>query len=156
MCVQITFFFQPIKAHEIYSARIPERKLLLLIAQMKIASERFRLSVPSVDSRKDFMSKTTFVSEKCFARGMGLLLAVRGRKACFTILLDSTEYLDMVVEIQGPYNTACSKRITSASLYGSDSLNARDLKDAEIQEAILRKEIPLEYSIWGHKITVCK
>lgn len=147
----------PIKADEILQdEKFPEKKLLLLIAQMKMASEKFELQGSSLEPRKDFMSRTTFVSDKCFARGMGLLLAVRGRKACFTILLDSIEHLDMVIEIRGPENTACSKRITSAySISRNESEEFQDLKDSQIQDAIFKQRIPLEYTILGRKISVC-
>lgn len=136
---------------------LPEKSLLLLIAQMKTASEKFRFEVPKPEPKKQLMSQTTFVSEKCFARGMGLLLAVRGRKACFTILLDSMEDLDMVIEIRGPKNTACSKRITSAySLSKSEPLQVDDINEALIKENTMSKQIPLEYTILGRKVSIRK
>lgn len=136
---------------------LPEKSLLLLIAQMKTASEKFRFEVPKPEPKKQLMSQTTFVSEKCFARGMGLLLAVRGRKACFTILLDSMEDLDMVIEIRGPKNTACSKRITSAySLSKSEPLQVDDINEALIKENVMSKQIPLEYTILGRKVSIRK
>lgn len=136
---------------------LPEKSLLLLIAQMKTASEKFRFEVPKPEPKKHLMPQTTFVSEKCFARGMGLLLAVRGRKACFTILLDSMEDLDMVIEIRGPKNTACSKRITSAySLSKSEPLQVDDINEALIKENAMSKQIPLEYTILGRKVSIRK
>lgn len=124
---------------------------------MKLASEKFNLTVANRRTSKDYMSQTTFVSEKCFARGMGLLLAVRGRTACFTVLLDSTDNLDMVIEIRGPKNTVCNKRITNGlSLSRSESMEFRDIGDVQIRENILNKRIPLTYRILGRKISVSK
>ena len=150
--------FQPITVREfLQDEGFPEKRLLLLIAQMKTASEKFKIQTPRREPKKQLMSQTTFVSDKCFARGMGLLLAVRGRKACFTILLDSMDELDMVIEIRGPKNTACSKRITSAySLSRNESPEVCDIKDALMKENIMSKQIPLEYTILGRKISIRK
>lgn len=90
--------------------------------------------------------------QTCLARGMGLVLAVQGRKSCFGVLVESTEFLDMVVEIRGPKNTFCTKRIASAGSLSKGDV--RMLGEAEVEEDSPKMEIPLAFHILGRKICV--
>ncbi|XP_035218626.1 uncharacterized protein LOC118191882 isoform X2 [Stegodyphus dumicola] len=134
-----------------------ENKMLLLIAQIKMAFEKSN-PVPIRPAYLKTVNFLTLLSEdKTYvAKGLGLLFAVKGQRACFNIMMDSTDNLDMVIEICGPNHTVCSKRFKNDPLpCRSDSLeDFADIEDPSIQREILKKKIPLEYEILEKKISV--
>lgn len=90
--------------------------------------------------------------QTCVARGMGLVLAVQGRKSSFGVLVESTDLLDMVIEIRGPENTFCSKRIASAGSLSKGDV--RMIGQEEVFGGRQKVEIPLAFHILGKKICV--
>ncbi|KFM63329.1 hypothetical protein X975_08268, partial [Stegodyphus mimosarum] len=134
-----------------------ENKMLLLIAQIKMAFEKSN-PVPIRPAYPHKLNFLTFLSEEetYVAKGLGLLFAVKGQRACFNIKMDSTDNLDMVIEIRGPNHTVCSKRLKYDPLScRSDALeDFVDIEDSSIQREILKKKIPLAYDILEKKISV--
>lgn len=124
-----------------------ERKLLCLISQLKLASAKLRLK--SVIHRPVIkLNAVTAIGpeQECIAKGMGLMLAVRGRKAKFSIFLKIGCMMNIVIEIRGPNNTVCSERITNRSP------KRRIPKEENEQEK--KRKIPFEYDIQSGKIVV--
>ena len=56
-------------------------------------------------------SKSVNVTSECFAKGMGLQLAVVGRRARFNIFFQNASRLNLVVEIMGPNDSKGSQTI---------------------------------------------
>ncbi|XP_067130631.1 uncharacterized protein [Centruroides vittatus] len=124
-----------------------ERKLICLVSQLKLASAKLRLK--SVIQRPVIkLNAVTVIGPKqdCVAKGMGLMLAVKGRKARFSIFLQTGCTMNIVIEIRGPNNTLCSERITNRS-------PKRRVPMEQNKEATKRK-IPFEYIIQPKKIVV--
>ncbi|XP_023235096.1 spindle pole body component 110-like [Centruroides sculpturatus] len=124
-----------------------ERKLICLVSQLKLASAKLRLK--SVIQRPVIkLNAVTVIGPKqdCVAKGMGLMLAVKGRKARFSIFLKTGCTMNIVIEIRGPNNTLCSERITNRS--------PKRRVPMEQNEEETKRKIPFEYIIQPKKIVV--
>ncbi|XP_042891934.1 filamin-B-like [Penaeus japonicus] len=80
------------------------------------------------------------------ARGMGLQMAMVGRRTKFTLYLNNSTTLDLVVEIKNDEGDYCSHRITNRSPLRSRVLSKQALKE--------RHNIPLEYEVSGSEVRV--
>ena len=106
------------------------------------------------------MFESLFGDERaCFAKGMGLILGVRTRKARFNIFCKPTPKLNLVIEISGPNKTMCSEKISvfnprkrvSADVV-TTSVIADYLNRNKFSEDFLK--IPLFYEVFPNRIVV--
>lgn len=96
-----------------------EMKLFQLLTKIKIVSVKRKLlwtlkrpkSQKSIgDDRQDM----EIAEHHCFAKGMGLILAVKGRRTRFSIFFKTVTKLDLVVEVIGPNNSIGVKRVVNS------------------------------------------
>ncbi|CAG2117009.1 unnamed protein product [Medioppia subpectinata] len=145
-----------IESHEIHDCK-EEAKFVYFLSRVKFESMKLMmrsLLKRSIIQRKDssgashLMFESLFGDEKvCFAKGMGLILGVRTRKARFNIFCKPTPKLNLVIEIMGPNNTIkFSSDIITTSLI-EDFLHRK-----KSSEDILK--IPFFYEVLSNKIVI--
>ncbi|XP_076322051.1 uncharacterized protein LOC143231390 [Tachypleus tridentatus] len=141
-----------------------ERKLFCLLSQMKLAAAKLKIKTvlkrPVIEVNKQLV----FGEEQdCIAKGMGLALAVRGRKARFNIYLKSTTNLNIVIEIKGPKGTYCTERITnrspkrkrnviSTSKKVHDPSSSNEFGDESRRQK--NDQIPFDYEVFPGKLSL--
>ncbi|XP_050035060.1 uncharacterized protein [Dermacentor andersoni] len=97
-----------------------EKAVRAIVSRLKVISAKAQLQQalgkrPSIKDDGGEDSSSLVARKNCFAKGMGLILAVRGRKASFNVFTKSTSNFCIVVEIRGPDNTVCKEIITNKS-----------------------------------------
>ncbi|XP_035225739.1 uncharacterized protein LOC118198216 isoform X2 [Stegodyphus dumicola] len=93
-------------------------KLLDILLQLKEATDSKSTSeenTSETDESENDNHETSMSSEGCIVKGTGLVVAFLGRLANFKIFYGSLSDLDFVIDIRGPTNSVCSKRITKRS-----------------------------------------
>lgn len=133
-----------------------EKAVRMIVSRLKQISAKTQLQRalgkrPSIKEDTDD-SSSLVAKQNCFAKGMGLILAVRGRKATFNIFTRSTSNFCIVVEIRGPDNSVCKELITNKSPRKKvmSSSNNDDSVDDDQQE----KKILIEYDIQPGRLAV--
>lgn len=97
-----------------------EKAVRAIVSRLKVISAKAQLQMalgkrPSIKDDTGDDSSSLVARKNCFAKGMGLILAVRGRKASFNVFTKSTSNFCIVVEIRGPDSTVCKEVITNRS-----------------------------------------
>ncbi|KAH9367378.1 hypothetical protein HPB48_010173 [Haemaphysalis longicornis] len=97
-----------------------EKAVRAIVSRLKVISAKAQLQMalgkrPSIKDDAGDDSSSLVARKNCFAKGMGLILAVRGRKASFNVFTKSTSNFCIVVEIRGPDSTVCKEVITNRS-----------------------------------------
>lgn len=153
------------KAAEVVAASSPasERKLICYITMIRLAMTLPKmlaiLAQPADSCPKE---DPVFRNQPCLAKGMGLILAVKGRCARFNIYLKHSDFLDIVIEIRGPNGNFCSRRITLRSPHKIVNraapflppISAASSPDQPQGSLSPTMTIPLEYEITGRKVSV--
>lgn len=95
----------------------------------------------------------------CFAKGMGLILGVSGRKARFNVFYTPESKINLIIEISGPNGSTRTERITNQS--PTTHPDATQLMAAQIMTDARNFawtkcdfSIPLHYEIFPYKIAV--
>ncbi|CAG2162110.1 unnamed protein product [Oppiella nova] len=157
-----------IESHEIHDCK-EEAKFVYFLSRVKFESMKLlmkSLLKRSIIQKRDssgashMMFESLFSDEKvCFAKGMGLILGVRTRKARFNIFCKPTPKLNLMIEIMGPNNTMCSEKIAVFSQkrkFSSDVITKSLIEDflnrKKSSEDILK--IPFFYEVFSNKIVV--
>ncbi|CAG0887739.1 unnamed protein product [Cyprideis torosa] len=143
-----------------------EKLLISFLTKIKYLDERkLSLAAAGATKRNSMSSSLTsfldFPDRECVARGMGLAGAVKGRKAKFTIHLNSLMELDIVIEIRGPNHDLCTERITNRSPRKKSMSGPRTSKSTfsinhhlDFGIASHARTIPFEYQILPKRIEV--
>ncbi|XP_029822500.2 uncharacterized protein LOC8039013 isoform X3 [Ixodes scapularis] len=134
-----------------------EKAVRAIVSHLKQISAKTQLQRalgkrPSIKEDTDD-SNSLVAKQNCFAKGMGLILAVRGRKATFNIFTRSTCNFCIVVEIKGPDNSICKEIITNKSPRRKVTKSTED-RDNSADEDQLDKKILIEYDIQPGKVAV--
>jgi hypothetical protein len=80
---------------------------------MKSILTRYIIKVKDSPENSHKTFELIFVDEKdCFAKGMGLILGFRTRRARFNLFCKPTDKLNLMIKISGPNNSMCSEKIT--------------------------------------------
>ncbi|XP_054164819.1 uncharacterized protein LOC128962470 [Oppia nitens] len=157
----------PIESQEIHDCE-EEAKFVYLLSRVKFESMKIlmksliRRSI--IDQKDSFgnnhkMFESLFSDQKaCFAKGMGLILGVRTRKARFNIFCKPTPKLNLIIEIMGPNNSMCSERI---AIFNPKKRFSADVVTTSLIEHFIHKnksentlKIPLFYEVFSNKIVV--
>lgn len=92
------------------------------------------ISKYSIEKDKEHVRQAlTKLPRQVLARGMGLQMAVVGRRTKFTLYLNNSTTLDLVVEIKNDEGDYCSHRITNRSPLRSRVLSKQALKVSMLQ-----------------------
>ncbi|XP_064470679.1 uncharacterized protein LOC135385337 isoform X2 [Ornithodoros turicata] len=121
-----------------------------IVAQLKLISAKTDLQkalgrLPNNTGEIQYASK-----QECFAKGMGLILAVRGRRATFNVFTRPTHSFCIVVEIRGPDGSISKQTITNKSPR-SKVLRLSDYRD---ENGMQTKNVLVEYEIFPGKVAV--
>lgn len=107
---------------------------------------------------KSRMEDTPMHHPACYARGMGLLIGVKGSKAYFNIYFPANQLMDIVIEIDGPNGEYYTERITVRSPRRKECHSntsetfTMDFKNELTSGRVIN--IPVEYEIFPRKIAV--
>lgn len=143
--------------------------MVYLLSRMKLESVKLLMKsllrrpiVRFTDSygNSQQMFESLFGEENaCFAKGMGLILGVRTRRARFNIFCKPSPKLNLMIEISGPNYTKCSERITAhnpkkrmSTDLVTPSLIAGYLSRKKTTENI--QKIPFFYEVMPNRIVV--
>ncbi|CAN7983168.1 unnamed protein product [Ixodes hexagonus] len=134
-----------------------EKAVRTIVSRLKQISAKTQLQRalgkrPSIKEDTDD-SNSLVAKQNCFAKGMGLILAVRGRKATFNIFTRSTCNFCIVVEIKGPDNSICKEIITNKSPRKKVTKSAEG-KNNSADEDQQEMKILIEYDIQPGKVAV--
>ncbi|XP_028968311.1 uncharacterized protein LOC100907901 [Galendromus occidentalis] len=123
-----------------------EKPLKALLTQLRMTAAKRRLR-HALKSPSDDASAPQ--NSEFFAKGMGLIFAVKGRKASFNIFRRGQRAFSFVIEIQGPDGTLGSALITHKSVrnQASNSKLKRQLSSES-------KKIAIDYSLTDEMISV--
>lgn len=130
-----------------------EKAVRTIVSRLKVISAKAQLQQalgkrPSIKDDGGDDSSSLVARKNCFAKGMGLILAVRGRKASFNVFTKSTSNFCIVVEIRGPDNTVCKEIITNKSPRRKVTASSREAdKSAPDGAGQDDKKILIEYDI---------
>ncbi|XP_037781040.1 uncharacterized protein LOC119577516 [Penaeus monodon] len=132
---------QSMKALSPPTVRFRSTQVTTIALGMKVSL--FRHGIRAVTPDCDKRSPSPL---QVLARGMGLQMAMVGRRTKFTLYLNNSTTLDLVVEIKNEEGDYCSHRITNRSPLRSRVLSKQALKE--------RHNIPLEYEVSGSEVRV--
>uniref|UniRef100_A0A224Y451 Protein containing CH and Filamin domain n=1 Tax=Rhipicephalus zambeziensis TaxID=60191 RepID=A0A224Y451_9ACAR len=137
-----------------------EKAVRAIVSRLKVISAKAQLQQalgkrPSIKDDGGDDSSSLVARKNCFAKGMGLILAVRGRKASFNVFTKSTSNFCIVVEIRGPDNTVCKEIITNKSPRRKVTASSREAdKSAPDGAGQDDKKILIEYDIQPGMVAV--
>ncbi|XP_037573793.1 uncharacterized protein LOC119456222 isoform X5 [Dermacentor silvarum] len=137
-----------------------EKAVRAIVSRLKVISAKAQLQQalgkrPSIKDDGGEDSSSLVARKNCFAKGMGLILAVRGRKASFNVFTKSTSNFCIVVEIRGPDNTVCKEIITNKSPRRKVTANSPEAdKSAPDGAGQDDKKILIEYDIHPGMVAV--
>nr|XP_037278455.1 uncharacterized protein LOC119171738 isoform X1 [Rhipicephalus microplus] len=137
-----------------------EKAVRAIVSRLKVISAKAQLQQalgkrPSIKDDGGDDSSSLVARKNCFAKGMGLILAVRGRKASFNVFTKSTNNFCIVVEIRGPDNTVCKEIITNKSPRRKVTTSSREAdKCAPDGAGQDDKKILIEYDIQPGMVAV--
>lgn len=127
---------------------------------MKSILTRSTIKVKDSPENSHQIFESIFGDEKaCFAKGMGLILGVRRRRARFNIFCKPTDKLNLMIEISGPNNSMCSEKITvhnQKNRISTDIVTSSIIADALNRRLSIEEnlKIPFFYEIFPNKIAV--
>ncbi|CAM1299459.1 Uncharacterised protein g2430 [Pycnogonum litorale] len=132
-----------------------ERKMMFLIASTKIRMQKPKIISDSSSTGRPATSSKIDMKD-CVAKGMGLMQAVKGRKATFNIYFKSSCDLNIVIEIKGPRNSICTTMITNKSPRAK--LQKKTITESLINKQLTGIDYPrcmsLEYELYLKKLSV--
>ncbi|KAI1280818.1 hypothetical protein HDE_13693 [Halotydeus destructor] len=146
-----------IEAEKLYQGNA-QRSLFNLLKKLKLESAkrhlRWALKRPVVRLAEDGgkSGDLDFSNSECFAKGMGLILAVQGRRARFNIFFKSVSELNLTVEVIGPQNSAGSKKLMSSLQSLLDSGLGMDKANTLIRSTL--EEIPITCEVSSQQVSV--
>ena len=146
---------------------VAENQLVYLLSRIKLASakmgNKLELTLPATrivdpDGQTEFDNHS---EPEYLIKGMGLILAVKGRKAHFNIFFEESSQVNLITEIIGPENSFCKERVTNiqgSAIQRSVNCHPTELYRSKVKlqdnQDQSKNHIFLWYRVFKNKIAV--